>query len=69
VLGKVDGWLAEVFAPDAIDGTVAQLTERAERLEDPPPRQEPKPLVSASPATTLRSAATGRASTPGETPP
>ena len=24
-----------MFAPDAIDGTVAQLTEQAERLEDP----------------------------------
>jgi site-specific DNA recombinase len=35
VLAEVDDWLAELFAPDAIDATVNQLTEQAERLEDP----------------------------------
>jgi hypothetical protein len=35
VLGEVDDWLAELFAPDAIDATVTELTEQAERLEDP----------------------------------
>jgi hypothetical protein len=35
VLGRVDDWLAELFAPDALDATVAQFAEQAERLEDP----------------------------------
>jgi hypothetical protein len=28
VLGRVDDWLAELFAPDGIDATVGQLTEQ-----------------------------------------
>ena len=35
VLGHVDDWLAELFDPDAIGATVAQLAEQAEQLEDP----------------------------------
>ncbi len=35
VLGHVDEWLAELFAPDGIDATVNQLAERAEQLQDP----------------------------------
>jgi site-specific DNA recombinase len=35
VLGHVDDWLAHLFAPEAIDATVTQLAEQAERLEDP----------------------------------
>ena len=35
VLGHVDDWLAELFAPEAIDETVTQLAEQAEQLEDP----------------------------------
>jgi hypothetical protein len=35
VLGHVDDWLAELFDADGIEATVAQLTEQAERLEDP----------------------------------
>jgi site-specific DNA recombinase len=35
VLDHVDDWLTELFAPEAIDGTVAQLAEQAGRLEDP----------------------------------
>jgi site-specific DNA recombinase len=35
VLGRVDDWLAELFAHDGIDATIAKLTEQAERLEDP----------------------------------
>jgi site-specific DNA recombinase len=34
VLGHVDDWLTELFAPEAIDATVNQLTEQTERLED-----------------------------------
>ena len=35
VLGDVDGWLAELSAPEAFDATVAQIAEQAERQEDP----------------------------------
>jgi site-specific DNA recombinase len=35
VLGHVDDWLEELFAPDCIDATVSQLTEQAAQLEDP----------------------------------
>jgi site-specific DNA recombinase len=35
LLGHVDDWLAELFAPEAIDATVTQLAGQAERLEDP----------------------------------
>ena len=35
VLGHVDDWLAELFATEAIDATVTQLTEQAGQLEDP----------------------------------
>jgi site-specific DNA recombinase len=35
VLGRVDDWLAELFATEAIDATVTQLAERAGQLEDP----------------------------------
>ncbi len=35
VLGQVDDWLGELFAPDGIDATVNQLAEQAARLEDP----------------------------------
>jgi site-specific DNA recombinase len=35
VLGKVDDWIAELFAPGSIDATVTQLADQAERLEDP----------------------------------
>ena len=35
VLADVDDWLAELSAPEAFDATVAQITEQAERLEDP----------------------------------
>jgi site-specific DNA recombinase len=35
VFGHVDDWLTELFDPDAVDDTVTQLTEQAERLEDP----------------------------------
>ena len=35
VLGHVDGWLAELFAPDAINDTVTLLTEQEGRLDDP----------------------------------
>jgi hypothetical protein len=32
---QVEDWLAELFDPDGIDATVNQITEQAERLEDP----------------------------------
>ena len=35
VLGRVDDWLAELFATEAIDATVTQLAEQAGQLEDP----------------------------------
>ena len=38
VLGHVDDWLAELFAPDAIDETVTQLTQQDEQLDDPAAR-------------------------------
>jgi len=69
VLGKVDDWLAEVFAPDNLDTTVGQLVEQAARLEDPATQARAEAAGRASPTMTLRSAATGRASTRGETPP
>jgi site-specific DNA recombinase len=68
VLGKVDEWLAELFAPVNIDATLSHVTEQAAQSETPRLRLRPKPPERASPSTTPRSAATGRASTPGETP-
>lgn len=35
VIGHVDDWLAELFAPEAVNETVAQLTGQAAHLEDP----------------------------------
>jgi site-specific DNA recombinase len=35
VLGHVDDWLAQLFAPGGIGATVDQLAEQAEQLEDP----------------------------------
>jgi site-specific DNA recombinase len=35
VIGHVDGWLAELFAPDGIDATMDQIAEQAEGLADP----------------------------------
>jgi site-specific DNA recombinase len=35
VLGHVDDWLAELFAPDRIDATAAKLAEQATHVEDP----------------------------------
>jgi hypothetical protein len=35
VLGQVDGWLAEMFAPANLDATLDVLTRQAAQLEDP----------------------------------
>jgi site-specific DNA recombinase len=35
VLGRVDDWLAELFAPDGLGATVGQLTDQAAQAEDP----------------------------------
>ena len=35
VLGRVDGWLAELFDPASIDATLSQLAEHAAQLQDP----------------------------------
>jgi hypothetical protein len=68
VLGRVDDWLAELFSPGAIDATVTQLAEQAERLEDPAAQARAEAAGRASPSVMPRSAATAPASTPGETP-
>lgn len=34
MLGHVDDWLAELFAPGGIDATVDQLAEQAGQLDD-----------------------------------
>ena len=36
MLGRVDEWLAELFAPGGIDATVRQLTDQAAQAEDSP---------------------------------
>jgi site-specific DNA recombinase len=35
VLGRVDGWLAELFGPDGTDTTISQLAEQAAQIQDP----------------------------------
>ena len=35
LVGQVDDWLGEMFGPDGIDETLAQLAEQAAQLEDP----------------------------------
>ena len=35
MIGRVDDWLAELFAPDVIDATLGQLAEQAAQFQDP----------------------------------
>jgi site-specific DNA recombinase len=67
LLGKVDNWLTELFAPDGIDATVTQLAEQAAQPEDPATTARVKQPRPASPTMTRRSAATGRTSIRAET--
>ena len=35
VLGRVDGWLAELFGPASVDATLSQLARQTAQLQDP----------------------------------
>jgi len=41
VLGRVDDWLTEKFAPNSQDDTLTELAERAASLEGPPHTRRP----------------------------
>ena len=49
MLGQVDDWLAELFAPNSIDTTLDQLNKRPCRT--PPPSPAPKRPAHGSPST------------------
>lgn len=69
VLGRVDDWFAEIFAPANLDATLDTLAEQAAQLDDPLHAPGPKRPAHASPTATPRSAATAPAWTRAETLP